>query len=69
MKAALCIKQGSPDGIQIREVEKPSIKAHEILVEIACSTFTAGDVVLGKQTFLQFLLLWPIARLFFGIKN
>jgi len=42
---------------------------YEILIEIACSTVTAGDVVLRKQTFLKFLLFWPLARLFFGIKN
>jgi len=69
MKAALCIRHGKPDGIRIRKVKKPSIKMDEILIKIACTTVTAGDVVLRKQSFFQFMLFWPLARLFFGIKN
>lgn len=69
MKAALCIRHGKPDGIRIRKVKKPSIQMDEILIKIACTTVTAGDVVLRKQSFLQFMLFWPLARLFFGIKN
>ncbi|PLX25315.1 MAG: NAD(P)-dependent alcohol dehydrogenase [Salinivirgaceae bacterium] len=69
MKAAVIIKHGKPEGIEIQEVEKPSVKKDEILVKIIASTVTAGDVALRKQSFMQFLMFWPLARLLFGVKN
>lgn len=69
MKAAICIKHGNPYSVQIRDVKKPSIQKDEILVKIIATTVTSGDVALRKQSFLQFVLLWPLARLLFGIKN
>lgn len=69
MKAAVCIKHGSPGTLQIKNVPKPAVKTNEVLVKIIATTVTSGDVVLRKQTFLQFLLLWPLARGLFGVKN
>jgi len=69
MKAAICMKHGNPKGIKIKEVEKPSVKKNELLVKIFATTVTSGDVVLRKQSYLQFLLMWPFARLYFGVKN
>jgi alcohol dehydrogenase len=69
MKAAICLKHGKTEGLQIKEIEKPSIKKDEILVKIVASTVTSGDVVLRKQSILQFLLFWPLARLLFGVRN
>jgi len=69
MKAAICIKHGSPDGISIREIAKPTIQKNEILIKVIATSVTAGDVVLRRQSFVQFLMIWPIARFLFGIKN
>ncbi|MBD3288376.1 NAD(P)-dependent alcohol dehydrogenase, partial [candidate division KSB1 bacterium] len=69
MKAVVCIKHGPPDVLQLREVDKPVPKPDEVLIKIVATTVTSGDVVLRKLSFLQFLLMYPIARLFFGIKN
>ena len=69
MKAVICDKHGSPGTLQIKDIPVPALKADEILVKIAATTITAGDVALRKQTYLQFLLFWPLARLLFGVKN
>lgn len=69
MRVVICHKHGTPKRLVINEVIKPSIKSDEILIKIKATTVSSGDVALRKQTFLQFLLLWPLARLLFGIKN
>lgn len=69
MKAAICIKHGNPNGVQIREIENPSVKKNELAIKIIASTVTSGDVALRKQSLLQFLMFWPLARFLFGIKN
>lgn len=69
MKAAICIKHGDPGGIKIKEVQKPPVKKNELLVKIFATTVIPGDVMLRKQSFLQYLIIWPFARLYFGVKN
>lgn len=69
MKAAVIKKHGNPKGIQLQEVDKPKPGKNEILVKVMATTVTAGDAALRRQSFFQFLLVYPIARLFFGVKN
>ena len=69
MKAVVCVKHGSPGTLVIKDVPRPVPKKDEVLVRIVATTVTAGDVVLRKQGYLQFLLMWPLARLMFGIRN
>lgn len=64
MKAIVCTKQGPPDVLQLRDVEKPVPNANEVLVKIYASTVTIGDVILRK---MHPLLLLPM-RLF-GVKR
>lgn len=69
MKAVVCLKHGTPGSLRMMDVPGPVKKKDEILVKIAATTVTAGDVALRKQTYLQFLFFWPLARMFFGVKN
>ncbi len=65
MKAIVCTKYGPPDGLQLREVEKPTPKDHEVLIKIFATTVTYGDAALRKMSFplrIVFRLMGGIGR-------
>ena len=69
MRVVALVKHGEPKNLKIKEVEKPSPSENEVLIKIIATSVTSGDVALRKQSLLQYILLWPVARLFFGVKN
>ncbi|MFN8425736.1 MAG: NAD(P)-dependent alcohol dehydrogenase [Anaerolineales bacterium] len=57
MKAIVCSKTGSPDVLQLRDVEKPMPRENEVLVRVHAATVVVGDVILRKLHPLFFLPL------------
>lgn len=65
MKAIVWKKYGSPDGLQLQEVEKPVPKDDEILVRIHATSVTAGDCEMRRLE-LPLMLSFPV-RLYAGL--
>ena len=67
MKAIVWTKYGSPDGLQLQEVEKPAPKDNEVLIKIAATTVTAGDCEMRRLK-IPVLLRLPM-RLYNGFQK
>jgi NADPH:quinone reductase-like Zn-dependent oxidoreductase len=65
MKAIVWTKYGSPEGLVLREVEKPAPKDNEVLIRVHAATVTAGDREIRSLTITPWLRL-PI-RLYMGV--
>lgn len=57
MKAIVCTKNGPPEVLQLKDVEKPAPRDNEVLVRVYAATVTRGDVILRKLHPLLFLPL------------
>jgi len=73
MKAVICTKYGNPEVLQIREVEKPTPKAKEVLIKIHYTTVHIGDTKIrrlepGMGTIKDFFVK-PMMRLLIGFNK
>ncbi len=64
MKAIVFTSYGSPDGLQLQEVAKPTPKDNQVLIKIHATSVTAGDCEIRGLTFAFWIAL-PM-RLFIG---
>ncbi|MFP3322411.1 NAD(P)-dependent alcohol dehydrogenase [Planococcus sp. SIMBA_160] len=67
MKAMVCTRYGTPETLELQELEKPRPKAKEISIKVLASTVTAGDCEMRSFTFPPYLRL-PM-RLLFGARK
>jgi NADPH:quinone reductase-like Zn-dependent oxidoreductase len=67
MKAVVWTKYGPPDGLQLREVEKPSPTDSEVLIRVYATTVSAGDCEMRRLKFPLALRL-PM-RIYVGLKK
>jgi len=65
MKAIVWTQYGSPDGLQLREVEKPTPKDKEVLVRIHATTATTADCEL--RAFKTVGAFWLPLRIYVGL--
>ncbi len=65
MKAMKYRKYGTPDVIELQEMDMPNYKDNEVLIKIKAATVTAGDCETRRFDFSP--LFWLPLRLFIGI--
>lgn len=67
MKAIVCTRYGSPDVLQLKEVNKPIPNDNEVLIKTYATTVSSGDI--RVRGFNSPLLLWIPMRIVLGLRK
>jgi NADPH:quinone reductase-like Zn-dependent oxidoreductase len=66
LKAILHTQYGTPDLLQLKEIDKPTPRDNEVLIAIHATTVSTGDCNVRNFTFVT-KSMRPIAKIMFGI--
>ena len=69
MRAAVCVRYGPPEVLQIREVERPAPRDDEILVKIRATTVTSSDCYVRSGIPSAPIVMRTMMHLFVGIRR
>ncbi|MGD8191685.1 NAD(P)-dependent alcohol dehydrogenase [Brevibacillus ginsengisoli] len=67
MRAVVCTKYGSPDVLELKEVEQSIPKDNEVRIKVYATTVTSGDC--RVRSFKSPFLYWIPMRLFLGLRK
>lgn len=62
MKAIECTKYGMPEVLQIKEVEKPAYKDHEVLIKVYATSVTSADCIMRRADSISSRLILGLIK-------
>ena len=75
MRTIICTQYGSPDVLQLKEVEKPAPKDDEVLIRNHATSVNSGDLIarnfkgISPREFNMPFLFWLLAKVSFGLEK